>query len=242
MRVCLIPLKTVFGDPERNFKEIDVRLREASSQKPGLVCFPECTLTGYMYEIADLERFAESLEDGAVRRFGELARVYSTAICFGMIERLDDRFFNTAVVISHDGDIVHKYRKISEKPPYSNGNGISVVEYLGVRMRVLICGDLFTEEATKPQSPPCDLQTIPMSRSFSNKSPDLVRWAKSERAEYLKAVNSTNVTSVIINALDIESEFPAFGGALIVGGNGKLISESPHGSDQMVYFDSAIEH
>lgn len=240
MKICLVPLKTVFGDPERNFQEIDTRLREASSYKPDMICFPECALTGYMYEKADLEKFSESLEEVTITRIRESAKAYSTAICLGMIERDIDLFFNTAIVINNNGAIVHKYRKVSEKPPYSNGKEISTFEYLGFRMRVLICGDLFTKEAEKSQSPAYDLQIIPMSRSFAGKSPDSGRWENSERMEYLKAVKSTGVTSLIVNALDVGSEFSAFGGAFVVDGNGKLIIESPHGSDETVYFEAAI--
>jgi predicted amidohydrolase len=42
MRLCLLPLRVRYRDPQRNFRHLEERLRELARSKLDLVCLPEC--------------------------------------------------------------------------------------------------------------------------------------------------------------------------------------------------------
>ncbi len=82
-----------------------------------------------------------------------------------------------------------------------------------------------------------DLLIVPMARGFAGRSPDWQRWEREERQVYLDAVAKVGVATVIVNALEIGEEEPSFGGALVVGADGSLLAESPHGTDEILVHD-----
>lgn len=45
------------------------------------------------------------------------------------------------------------------------------------------------------------------------------------------------MTTAIVNALEVDTDDPSFGGALLVDGSGRLLAESPHGTDEPLIYD-----
>jgi len=45
------------------------------------------------------------------------------------------------------------------------------------------------------------------------------------------------VTTLIVNALEINTDDPSFGGAMIVSADGELLAESPHGTDTVLMWE-----
>ena len=50
MRICLIPLKTEPVKPVENVRHFITRLDQVRPLRPDLLCLPECSFTGYLYE------------------------------------------------------------------------------------------------------------------------------------------------------------------------------------------------
>ncbi len=79
-----------------------------------LVVLPEysmATLTGLSPE--DLRRIAEDLDGPFVRGLSEVARECSSYLVAGVFERGEGKgVYNTAVIISPDGEVVGRYRKV----------------------------------------------------------------------------------------------------------------------------------
>ncbi len=105
-----------------------------------------------------------------------------------------------------------------------------------VKSGFLICGDLFSNQVIEKLTPGLDFLIMPMARSFDNKSPDRKRWKK-ERKEYIEAAKTIRTNTLIVNAFETDCEEPSFGGALIIDFAGKLIAESPHGTDHVLIWD-----
>ena len=97
---------------------------------------------------------------------------------------------------------------------------------------ILVCGDLFAPEVVRRLDPNLDLLLLPMSRAFDRRSPDAARWEREERRAYLEAVRAAGVPTAIVNAREVDAAEPAFGGALLVGADGRLLAEAPHGTDE----------
>lgn len=234
MRLCLLPLAITPRTLRENLHYLEERLEEIAPQHPDLVCLPECALTGYLFEAEDLENFAEPIPSPATHQLARLACRYKIFLCAGLLERSDSDFFNSAVLIDPQGQLVLHHRKICEQPPFTMGK--TVQTELG-RLAVLICGDLFDEDAVTQLDRKTDLLLVPMARGFSGRSPDPELWQREERQVYLDAVRAVGVTTAIVNALERAEEDASFGGALLVNHEGRLLAESPHGAEEALIYD-----
>ncbi len=237
MRVALIPLQTLPRCPQANLEHLQARLAEAQSLQADLVCLPECTFTGYLYQPEDLERFAEPLTGPTVAALKALARRHGIWLCFGMLEKTERGIYDTALLLDREGEVRLVQRKISEKPPFARGGRLdSVTTELG-RLSILICGDLFAERVIAQVREDLDLVIVPMARAFAGCSPDRERWEREERRAYLQAVGRLGVPALLVNALEVDVEEPSFGGALVVGSDGALLAEARHGTDEILVHD-----
>ncbi|MCL4529472.1 MAG: carbon-nitrogen hydrolase family protein [Chloroflexi bacterium] len=236
MRVCLVPFKTLVRNPNENLKNIAKTLSDLVIYQPDLVCFPECTLTGYLFKEDDFEKFAQSISGTNVCSMSHLASTYSTYISFGMLERGEEGIYDTALLLDRAGKIIFKHRKIEEKPPFINGNVVNSIATEFGRLGIIICGDLFNEDVVKRLDSKLNYLLIPMSRGFDGQSPDIERWIVKERHVYINAVKNVGCTSFLVNALEV-GENPSFGGAMIVDADGRLLAESHHGTDEILIYD-----
>lgn len=238
MRVALIPLRTLPGDPWANRREVEARLSHIAPRQPDLVCLPESALTGYLYRQQDLERFAEPVPGDSAAWFSQLAKAFSLYLCTGLLERTPLGYYSSALLFDRQGRLLLHYRKMEEKPPFLRGDAFLSADTPFGRFGVLLCGDVFSEQVRQKARGSADWLLVPMARSFDNRSPDAERWEREERQAYLDAVRETGITAFLVNALEVREHEPAFGGALIVNANGYLLAESPHGTDDILFWDS----
>jgi N-carbamoylputrescine amidase len=237
MRIALIPLKTKPRHPKKNYHHLETVLASIANAQPDLIVLPECTLTGYLYAENDLARFAEPIPGETLAAFARLARQYRAHICFGMLERAGTQVYDSGVLLDREGRMISVQRKMSEQPPFQNGTQVEAAETELGKVAMLLCGDLFHAEAIAQLPDDLDLVLVPMARAFAGKSPDRQRWETEERAEYLQAVKTVGKTALLVNALDDGIEEPSFGGALVVDGDGKILAEAPHGSDDVLLYE-----
>lgn len=76
-----------------------------------------------------------------------------------------------------------------------------------------------------------------MARGFDKRSPDTERWLREKRQVYLDGVKAVGMTTAIVNALEVAEENASFGGALIVDKDGRVLAESPHGTDEALMYE-----
>jgi len=240
VRLALVPLRIRPRDPEANAQRLSAAVRQLTTrEQPDLIVFPETALTGYLYRAEDLARFAEPVPGPETARVAALAQAFGVNVALGLIEATPKGPANTVVLMDRQGRVQLRQRKLSEPPPYVRGRELARADLEGVRLAVLTCGDLFSDEplALLPQG--LDLVLVPMARAFDGRSPDPERWLREERAAYQDAVRNVGVTAAIVNALEEPGggETPSFGGALVVGPHGELLAESPHGWDLPLVFE-----
>jgi len=239
MRVCLIPLKIEPRNPAVNLSHVERRLAEIGRQRPDLICLPECAFTGYLYQEADLQKFAEPIPGPTTAAMSRLARANGCYLCFGMLERAKEGVYSSAVLFDKGGEIALVHRKISEQPPLAAGNRVQAVDTEIGRWSLLVCGDLFDDDI-KDQlgETQAELLLLPLARSFDGKSPDLERWLSEERQAYADEVQKARMTTLLVNLLE-DSSLPqaSFGGAMIISAEGEILAESAHGSDEVLIFD-----
>ncbi len=242
MRVALVSLRTLPRHPDANRREVETQLARIAPWKPDLVCLPECTLTGYLYRGEDLKRFSEPVPGDSTNWFGALAGKYALYLCASLLERASAGFFSSALLFDREGRLVLHYRKVEEKPPFLPGDSfVSADTPLG-RLGILLCGDLFNERIRRRLHGSVDWLLVPLARSFDGRSPDAACWEREERRVYLEAVQAMSVTTFLVNALEVGEQEAAFGGAMIVGADGRLLAEALHGTSQILLWDTDHEN
>lgn len=236
MRVCLVPLRITPGNPNSNLEHFLDLLPNITQFKPDLVCLPECAFSGYIFNKKELLRLSEPIPGKLTQNISANAKQLDAAICFGILEADQLDFYITQLLIEKNGDLRAKQRKISEKPPFQAAEMINSFEFLDFNIAFVTCGDLFTPDLPSRMIGAPNLIINSMSRSFDNKTPDPNRWNDFERKVYLERVRELGITTLIVNSLE-DCKEGAFGGALVIDPSGHILAESPHGSDQILFFD-----
>jgi len=232
-----VPLKIEIRNPLANIRHFQAVAEQIAANRPDLVCLPECAFTGYLDQEPDLRRFAEPIPGPVVAEMAQLARRHRFHLCFGLLERTSGGVYNSAVLLGNQGQVLLVHRKNAEHPPFLSGDRVASVETEVGKLGILICGDLFQDEVVGMLAHDVKLLLVPMARCFDGQSPDRQRWEREERSEYLKAVKKAGTPAAIVNLLECGIENGSFGGAMMVDADGKLLAESPHGTDEVLVCD-----
>lgn len=99
------------GNLAKNLESVQHWLREAAEKKIDLVVFPECALSGYMFDSrAACEAAAVSLQGPEVGALLQSCAALGIEAVVGLLEQDGDKLYNTAVVIGPQG-IIGAHRK-----------------------------------------------------------------------------------------------------------------------------------
>ncbi len=96
---------------EENLDKILLKTREATGQGAELIVFPECALTGYVFNSREEALpFTEPIPGPATEKMATLCAELGVHVVFGLLEIDGDKCFNAAALIGPAG-LVGKYRK-----------------------------------------------------------------------------------------------------------------------------------
>lgn len=149
LRVASVQMEHAPGDKAANLGKIRHFAELAAQQRVELICFPECSVTGYWFlRHLDREQFAalaEPVPGGPSSRcLLALAREFRMTVGAGLIEAgADGRFYKAYVVAQPDGT-ARRHRKLHPlvSPHLTPGSEITVFDTAhGWRVGVLICYD-----------------------------------------------------------------------------------------------------
>ncbi|SHE27346.1 Predicted amidohydrolase [Marinitoga hydrogenitolerans DSM 16785] len=122
-----------------------------------LFVFPELAFTGYTFNTKnEVEWVSENKNGFSIRAFKDFAISKKTNVVFGFVEKEENLFFNSSILIKSDGS--HRiYRKThlfyEEKLFFENGNtGFWVENVNGVKVGLAICFDWFFPESFRTLS------------------------------------------------------------------------------------------
>ena len=115
-------------------------------QRAQVVVLPEAMTTGWTD--SSTAKLADEIPTGETCRFlGQLAAKHRLFLCSGIVERNEDRVFNSAVLLGPDGRLLLHHRKIYELEIghgcYAQGDRLSVAQTPLGCMGVMICADAF---------------------------------------------------------------------------------------------------
>lgn len=134
-------MDTIWASPEENAAEAEILM--ASERDSDVFVLPEMWNTGFATEPMGIaEGGAES-----VNWMMNMAREYDAAVCGSVAVELDGHYYNRHYFCLPDGttyayDKHHLFRFGGEDRYYEPGNERVVVEYKGVRFRLVTCYDI----------------------------------------------------------------------------------------------------
>src|SRR3954465_5718291 len=111
MRVGVAQIEPRLANKARNLALRLARLEEAARDGAEFVVFPECSVSGYMFESADeAAPFAEEIPGPATETVATACRRLGAHCVFGLLERSAGGLHNAAQLVGPDG-LVGSYRK-----------------------------------------------------------------------------------------------------------------------------------
>ncbi len=152
MRVGFVQFEPVFGDKDLNIQKATEMIQKIDAD---LLVLPELCFTGYLFsDKYELQNLAEEIPDGpATRHFLNLAKKRSVGIVFGTAEKKGDDFYNSACMVTPEGEFF-LYRKLhlfmEEKGLFNPGDKkLFVFDFKGTKIGLMICFDWIFPEAMR---------------------------------------------------------------------------------------------
>jgi predicted amidohydrolase len=225
-------------------------IQKAAEKGSNLVLLGEMAVTGMVNNDIPLHDlpYAETITGPITKKFSETASKLKIWLAFGLLEREGTSFYDTALLLSPDGNIALQYRRIhpgwhgAQAPEfYRQGSVLQKVETDLGSVLFLICGDLFDETLQRQahELQP-DWVLHPFARSFADKSRNQQKWDREELPAYEKHVRSIGAPLLAASYLCTDrfsKEAETYGGSMVFNKDGKLLTSLPLDQTGTLYFD-----
>jgi predicted amidohydrolase len=222
---------------------LSVQIHKAAMLHADLVVFPEAALTGLTNNDDprhDL-KLGVAIPGPETRAIAAVAKRSRMWVAVGLLERSAGRLYDSAVLMTAEGRIRLKYRRISpgwhgskaDRHVYGHGRTLKVATTPFGAVGFLICGDLFDSKLVRRiRRLGPDLLIVPLARCFDDGSRDQSRWDRDEKPAYFEQARRCGACTLLVNALDRQTR--CFGGAWAVSCVGEEIASLPLGRPGMV--------
>lgn len=143
MKIALVQYCPEWEDKETNKKKILSLVQDINGIE--LFIFPEMTLTGFTMRSKEM---SETIQGESFRFFCSIAKEKTTNIFAGIIERRNNRIYNTLIHIKPNGNLSKLYRKVhpfsysGENEHYNAGTKPAYTKIRNWRIGLTICYDL----------------------------------------------------------------------------------------------------
>ncbi|HUH75716.1 MAG TPA: carbon-nitrogen hydrolase family protein [Chitinophagales bacterium] len=143
MKLALGQLLVEGGEPERNLQRAQKMIEKAVAQNADIILLPETLDFAWTHPSALTE--SEPIPGIYSEFFCDLAKKHQLMICLGLSEKVEDKNYNSAILIDQNGEIILKHRKINllnvEFPYYEIGQKLEVVDTPFGKIGLNICAD-----------------------------------------------------------------------------------------------------
>ncbi len=153
-QVAIVQMDPVICDRDRNRVAILTGIEKAANAGAKLVVFPECAVSGYVFEsAADAMPAAETVPGESTEAVVEACGVHNIHAIVGLIEREGETLYNSAFVAGPEG-LVANYRKchlpvLGIDRYVGQGEDLPIIELPFAKIGILICYDVRFPEAAR---------------------------------------------------------------------------------------------
>lgn len=235
-----IQMKPVLGNKELNLKKIEHFIKKYSDKKLDLVVFPEFFSTGISHE--QFINFPEDENGGETIAFiKELAKKYNTNIIAGtVIEKENDKLYNTSFIINRNGETIDKYRKIhlfnymggTEGERITPGHREVVAEFDFGRVGLGICYDIrYPLHYNKLIKKNVDMIVLPTAWAIPNEIYNDLETLQYAQEMWI-AMNRTRAYDNMVYIISsnqtkkANDNFSSIGNSVIIGPNAEVIANA----------------
>jgi predicted amidohydrolase len=144
MKILSLQLPVWLSDLEKNRKTFLEKIAELTSDKATIMLLPEMWGCGFDYD--NLKSFAEETEFVLKEIMGIIND--NTLVISTLPEKNQNKVYNTVYAVTKNG-VIGKYRKnflfspLRENEYIDNGNNITVVDFMGVKIGLQLCYQAF---------------------------------------------------------------------------------------------------
>lgn len=240
MKCALASMGFINEDVQHN-KNVIIDTMIKYAKDVDIVVFGEAFLQGFYGATFGVEHdnnLAISQEDSIIKEICSVAKEHIVAVSFGFIEKEQDLFYSSQITIDSNGKAVDVYRRVSPgwkeetaNEQYCEGNEFRAFEFMGNRIVVGLCGDLwFDENIMKIKVLYPDVVLWPVYTDFNYNE-----WNESMKYEYADQAGKVGGKVLYINSFckdKDEVEIARGGSVLFV--DGKIDQEIPSGKEDVL--------
>lgn len=223
-----------------NMRKTALKIEEVASKGAQIICLQELYRTRYFPQQKNqsVQDLAEPIPGESTKLFSRIAKKHKIVIIAPLFEKAKNGvFYNSAVVIDSNGEIMGTYRKAHipqdpyfyEKDYFASGDSdYQVFDTMFARIGVLICYDQwFPEPARINTLKGAEIIFYPTAigyvKGYTSEDGDWHdAWKTVQRAHAI--ANGVNVAAV--NRVGEEGELEFWGGSFVCDSFGKIIAEA----------------
>ena len=236
MKCALAAVGFINGNIGYNKAAIADALRNCAD-KADVVIFGEAFLQGFFginFTAAYDRACALSRGDVAIQEMCNMAKEYAIAVSFGFIEKEGDAFFSSQMTVDKNGRMIDLYRRVSPGwkesfagKEYREGDGFHTFDFLGRKVAVGLCGDLWYEEniAHLNELKP-DIIWWPVYTDYNTSE-----WNNTAKLEYAAQAGKLKVPVLYVNSVDKSDGVEGAKGGAALFENGRIKAELPAGAE-----------
>jgi len=240
------------GRVDENLTRARRMIADAARQDCKIIVLPECLDLGYTYPGA--RELAQPIPGKGSDALCDAARESHIYVVAGLAEKAADRTYNAALLISPNGTILSKHRKINileiAQDIYATGDSLSVVETALGTIGVNICADNFPDSLVLGHSlarmgarillSPCAWAVKP--DHDNSQEPYGEMWRRS----YTTLARLYDITVVGVSYVGLINEGVWKGRKIIgcsfaVGPGGNILAQAPYGESAETLIVTEVE-
>ncbi len=240
------------GKINENLKRAEKMIQDASRKDCKIIVLPECLDIGWTD--SKIQELAEPVPGKTSDKLCQAAKNSGIYVVAGITERENDKIYNTAILISPEGKILLKHRKINvlndAQDYYAIGDRLGVAETELGKIGINICADNFSDSLVHGHSLARMGANILLSPSawmvkpdFDNeKTPYGSTWTK----PYTTLAKLYDMTIVGVSNVGPMHGGPfkgniCIGNSIAVGPGGKILATGPFGVDAEALIEISVE-
>ncbi len=143
LKIGMLQMKVVFDEVEQNLQKAGALVKKAAGMGARICMIPECADIGWGNP--DAVQLAQPVPGSVSDAYCQMARENQVYLVAGLTEKEGAKVYNTAVLISDQGELLYKHRKINiltgVEEVYSVGTKIEVIHTPLGRIGIDICAD-----------------------------------------------------------------------------------------------------
>lgn len=257
MKVALAQLNYTIGDFEGNTKKIVGSVEKAKRVGADLVVFSELSVTGYYpHDLLEKKEFIRKADEAVLEIAGKCHGI-AAIVGAPRINKNDSgkKLYNSALFL-YEGKIqfiqnktlLPTYDIFDEYRHFEPNREFNVIDYLGEKIALTICEDLWDELPDADEFEKNKLYNISPLEELSKFTPDFVvnisaspfscnqeGWRKNVLA---KKAQSYNVPILYINQVGAHAELIFDGGSVFINAKGEVLKELNYFEEDFLLIDT----